>query len=56
MIREEDFDSEEVFNSSNTTIHPPHHKQRQTMEKSFIPANHLPLHRKKSSAENISKI
>ena len=56
MIREEDFDSEEVFNSSNTTIHLPHHNQRQTMEKSFIPANHLPIHQKKSSAENILKI
>ena len=34
MITEEDFDSEKVFESSNTTIHPPHHNQRQTMEKS----------------------
>ena len=32
MITEEYFDSEKVFVSSNTTIYPPHHNQRQTME------------------------
>ena len=34
MITEEDFDSEKVFDTSNTNIHPPHHNQRQTMDKS----------------------